>query len=225
MASPPRGEARWASARAGTPYRDGHYGIVLALSTRVAAGPGPPEEGPVTGPGVAVTNQQSLLEVPTARIVALVRSVLAAEGVDHAMSIALVDDAEITRLHGEFLGDPTPTDVIAFPLRDADDPPAPDGEDDPLGEVVASAETAIREAAERGLPAERELLLYLVHGTLHLLGYDDHDPDERAVMHARQEELLAAFVDGTDAEARTPARESPPSPRRAGPSSKRRRRR
>ncbi|MBL4849352.1 MAG: rRNA maturation RNase YbeY [Planctomycetes bacterium] len=123
---------------------------------------------------------------PLGQIATVGAHVLAACGQPHAeLSVTLVDDARIAQLHLEYMQIPGPTDVISFPLGDPEDPiPI-------LGEVVVSVDTAAREAAERGLSLKEELLRYVVHGTLHLFGYDDHEPEERERMHARQEELLA----------------------------------
>jgi probable rRNA maturation factor len=101
------------------------------------------------------------------------------------LSVVFVDDAEIAALHGQWFGDPTPTDVISFDLG-ADDP-------GPAGELYVSVERARAEARARGLPLERELTLYLVHGTLHLCGYDDHGGRERARMRAAEGAVLAAL--------------------------------
>lgn len=95
------------------------------------------------------------------------------------IEVSLVDDSTIAQVHGDFLNDPTPTDVITFHH----------------GEVLVSTETAAREAAVRGLPLGRELLLYIIHGLLHLHGHTDADPEPRAIMHATQERLLAQLLD------------------------------
>ena len=129
------------------------------------------------------------------RVRGVAESVLAAEGrADAELSVALVTDERIAELHVRFMDVAGPTDVISFPLD------LPDGVETPvappLGEVVVSTDTAAREAAARGHGFERELLLYVVHGTLHLLGYDDRDAGDRAEMEARQEELLEAFLRG-----------------------------
>ena len=58
------------------------------------------------------------------------------------------------------------------------------------GEIVASAETAAREAARRNVEAKAELLLYVIHGTLHLLGFDDAAAEQAAVMHEKEDALL-----------------------------------
>ncbi len=97
------------------------------------------------------------------------------------LSVAFVDDATLAELHGRFLGDPSPTDVLSFPLGD-------DG--GPWGEVVVSVDCALRVAAERGETVARELALYLVHGTLHLCGFDDGTDPERARMRAAEQCVL-----------------------------------
>jgi len=90
------------------------------------------------------------------------------------IEISILSDKDIGEVHAQFLDDPSPTDVITFHH----------------GEILASADTAAREAKQRGWPMERELLLYLIHGLLHLHGYDDHDPTERERMHRHQGEIL-----------------------------------
>lgn len=128
---------------------------------------------------------QSRLPLDPAALRQLARQVLDAEGVHQAdLSISLVDDAAIAALNAAYLNHLGPTDVITFPLS------APHSE--PLaGEIVISVETAVREAACRGLDPTDELRLYLVHGLLHLCGYDDRDPADRRAMDARQRLLLA----------------------------------
>lgn len=90
------------------------------------------------------------------------------------IEVSLVSDETIAKVHGEFMDDPTPTDVITFPH----------------GEILISVETAIRSSTEHGHPPEREALLYLVHGLLHLNGHDDLSEPSRTCMHAEQERIL-----------------------------------
>ncbi len=121
----------------------------------------------------------------------LAKTVLALE--EHPLariSLAVVDDAEIARLSARYLGRPAPTDVLAFPYDDACDP----GRDEEIGEVIVSAETAVREARSRRRSPEAELELYVVHGLLHLLGYDDSTPAEARAMRRREIELLRKFA-------------------------------
>lgn len=98
-----------------------------------------------------------------------------------SIDILVLDDAGIARLNRRHLGRDHPTDVLAFD----------DGEPDPdgrlrLGDVAVSAETARREADERGLGFTRELAFYALHGMFHLLGMDDASPADREAMHAAQ---------------------------------------
>ena len=122
---------------------------------------------------------------------ALLRAVLAAEGRGPVeLSLSLVDDAAMAELHETHMGEPGPTDVLAFPLEEG---PTPPDQLPLLGEVVVCTDVAAREASERALPFPEEVARYAVHGLLHLLGYDDHEEPERTRMHARQEELLRAL--------------------------------
>jgi probable rRNA maturation factor len=101
-------------------------------------------------------------------------------------SIVFVDDARISEINRQYLGRDRPTDVIAFPFQDA--PLTPD---DCAGEIIISAERAAHEARGRHLDVGAELALYVVHGALHLAGYDDTTPDHAAEMHRCEKDLLA----------------------------------
>lgn len=92
------------------------------------------------------------------------------------LEITLLDDDEMSRLHGEFLGDASPTDVITFEH----------------GELLIGVEVAARQAVEFGSEADREVALYGVHGMLHLSGFDDRSSRDAKEMAVRQEEVLAA---------------------------------
>jgi probable rRNA maturation factor len=96
------------------------------------------------------------------------------------ISFVLVSDARIAAVHGQFLRDPTPTDVITFHH----------------GEIVLSAETARREARQRGLPLPAEIARYAVHGLLHLAGWSDGDPGAAAAMRSIQEKILRRALRG-----------------------------
>lgn len=107
------------------------------------------------------------------------------------VSLAVVDDAAIRQLNKRHLDRDEPTDVLAFDLSgDVSSP-----QDRPSGiavdgDVVVSVETAGREAQRRGHSVHAELALYAVHGTLHLLGHDDHVTEEAARMHEIEDEIL-----------------------------------
>jgi probable rRNA maturation factor len=115
-----------------------------------------------------------------------VRSVLAFEGIDSAeICIRLVSDRSMAGLNRRWLGHEGPTDVITFPLSD-------DGEPVLVGDIVVSTVTANRVAGELGWPARHELAYYVVHGLLHLAGYDDRTPADRRAMRAREKLAMRA---------------------------------
>jgi probable rRNA maturation factor len=99
-----------------------------------------------------------------------------------ALSVAFVDDSALAALHGRFLGDDSPTDVMSFDL--GEDTPGPGGE------LYVSVDRARSCATARGVPVERELALYVVHGVLHLCGFDDHEPAERGAMRAAEQAVM-----------------------------------
>jgi len=133
---------------------------------------------------VEINNRQKAVSCPAREVRRVLALALRMAGRDAELSVALVGDEEMTALNERFLGRAEVTDVLAFPYS---------AEGEPLvGEVIANAELAAREAATRGHTAQDELLLYFVHGLLHLLGYDDHTAPERRRMRRREAEVLAA---------------------------------
>jgi probable rRNA maturation factor len=135
---------------------------------------------------VEISDTQGHLRVAPEELTDLVRTVLTAEGRTRAaISIALVDQAAIHAINRSHLGHDWPTDVISFPLSESTDPML-------AGELVVSAELAASTAAEIGVDPRDELALYVVHGLLHLCGYDDLSESEAAAMQRRENELLTA---------------------------------
>ena len=117
--------------------------------------------------------------------------VVLASGVSvHRLDLILIDDATMAKLHGDFLDKPETTDVLTFDLRENEESPIE-------GEVYACIDEARRCIADRSHPVRAELLLYGVHGLLHLAGHDDHDPDDHRRMHEREDELLRAVGVGS----------------------------
>jgi probable rRNA maturation factor len=112
-----------------------------------------------------------------------VQVTLRGEGLEEPVQVSLVlcDDATIHALNRQFLGHDYPTDVLSFPLN----APTPDGKH-LLGEIVISVETAERNARRYRQPLERELLHLVIHGILHLLGYDDTTPKNRRRMRRKE---------------------------------------
>jgi len=120
----------------------------------------------------------------TGRIVQAAKEALGSKQIS-GLSIAIVNDEFMSRLHDEYLGGNRPTDVLAFDLGDRADPAVIDGE------IVVSGDTARREAARRGLTAGEELLRYVIHGALHLRGMNDRLPAERQRMRREENRILA----------------------------------
>lgn len=111
------------------------------------------------------------------------------------LSIAVVDIEEMAHLNERYRGVTGPTDVLSF---GCDEPCAADS-DEPitLGDVIVAPEVAEKQAAELGTTVEAELNLLLVHGVLHLLGYEHEADEEATAMQARERDLLAAWADRT----------------------------
>ncbi len=111
------------------------------------------------------------------------RRAVVAAGLEQAcLSIAVVNDVRMMQLHHQFSGDVGTTDVLTFDLHDEGD--------NVEGEIVVCFDEARRQARLHGHDARDEALLYAVHGLLHLLGYDDHDPAAAARMHEREDQVL-----------------------------------
>ncbi|MEC4294263.1 rRNA maturation RNase YbeY [Adlercreutzia shanghongiae] len=127
--------------------------------------------------------------------------VLESEGkpVNTEVSISFVDDAAMTELNGRFRGMEGPTDVLSFECDNiADDVTAADGPSCPLyelGDIIIAPDVAERQSAEFGNTFEQEISLLVVHGLLHLCGYDHIVDEEAEVMEARERELLTAWAE------------------------------
>lgn len=104
------------------------------------------------------------------------------------LSIVVVDDEQIRRLNQQYFRRSRPTNVISFPLQNSVNPPSPQI----LGDVVISIETAQRQAEKRGGELEEEIISLLIHGILHLIGYDHEGSlTERKKMEAKEQELFS----------------------------------
>lgn len=110
------------------------------------------------------------------------------------LSLALVDVVEMAELNERYRGIAAATDVLSFPCDD----PCPVQSDEPvtLGDVVIAPEVAEKQAHELGHTVEEELNLLVIHGILHLLGYDHESDEDATVMQARQVALLEAYTQG-----------------------------
>lgn len=139
-------------------------------------------------PKVAVSSSQKALRVPRKKIAELVVFVAACEGASISdVDLAVVDARQMAALNRRYLGRTGPTDVLSFDLSQGRRPPI-------SAQVVVCGPLAARRARRRRSGVQRELLLYVVHGLLHLMGYDDSSPAARAKIANRQEELLEEFL-------------------------------
>ena len=108
------------------------------------------------------------------------------------ISVRLTGDEEVRALNAQWRGKDKPTNVLSFPLAEADELDNPgEGPELMLGDIVLAKGVCEREAAEKAIPVERHATHLLVHGTLHLLGYDHMDDDQAADMEGREVRALA----------------------------------
>lgn len=136
---------------------------------------------------IQVFNRQKALRLFSKQIRLLVRQVLQEEGVScDEVSIYFINDEAMRQLHADFFNDPSPTDCISFPL-DSDDT-----EDDYriLGEIFVCPETAIQYARDHQVDPYEEATLYIVHGLLHLMGYDDMTEEDIQEMRSAESRHL-----------------------------------
>lgn len=141
-------------------------------------------------------DEQDFVQVDADQLLQIAETVLLGESVIAAdVSLALVDDAAIREINRRYLNHDYPTDVISFSLQDesAGTPGAAERPAVLEGEVVISGETAARAAGQWGAAPEAEVALYLVHGLLHLCGYDDTTEAARRHMRAREQAHLQKF--------------------------------
>ena len=158
-----------------------------------------------------LSNRQTFVTLTPAFLRSVFRRTMASESVVSAeVSLALVDDAEIHRVNREHLQHNCPTDVISFLY--SSEPPRAKVTQRPnrsriclaktngpgrglhlVGEIVISGQTALREAKHRKLAPQTELTLYLIHGLLHLCGYDDRTVNDRELMQSREKAILALW--------------------------------
>jgi probable rRNA maturation factor len=136
---------------------------------------------------IAVASPQEVVEIDRGRMRDIVRAVLAGEDVaDAEISLAFVDNPTIHTLNKRYLNHDEPTDVLSFPLSEP-------GARRLAGELVIGAEVAVAQASERGHDVQSELALYVIHGMLHLCGYDDKSAAAEQEMRQRERHYLAAL--------------------------------
>jgi probable rRNA maturation factor len=135
---------------------------------------------------IEVRNCQSRRNVDVARLEHAVAAVMNGEGIENAtISVAVVDDPAIHALNKQYLEHDYPTDVLSFVLEESDEALE--------GEVIVSVDTAETQAQDYGWSFDEELTLYVIHGSLHLVGYDDHTDEDRNEMRLLEERYLKAI--------------------------------
>ena len=148
---------------------------------------------------IAIENRQARAKVSKIRLRKVAQKILSALACpDGQLSILIVDDAGIQEINRDYLGKDRPTNVISFAMQEGEGRGV---QPDLLGDVVISAETAARDASGARLPFESELYFLLLHGILHLLGYDHErgtvadarrmEAKEREIFAQLREEFLA----------------------------------
>ena len=137
---------------------------------------------------IEVNDEGSFGEIDRARLAQGARLVLEEAGIRSGeISIGVVGDARMQELNRQYLQHDYPTDVLSFVLEHDSDAGLLDGE------VIVSAEYAAREAGRYGWTADDELLLYVIHGCLHLVGHDDTTPEAKQAMRVAEARFLASF--------------------------------
>jgi probable rRNA maturation factor len=159
---------------------------------------------------IFVADEQSAVAVDALRWVRLARMVMEEQGVrgDAELSMLFVDEKAMSDLNERFLGRTGPTDVLAFPMDDEliesgrqpdqggrgpGSPAEPSDAPILVGDVVICPRVAERQAREHVISLEDELTLLVVHGVLHLLGFDHEEDEEASVMERRERELMMRF--------------------------------
>ena len=136
---------------------------------------------------IRITDTYRRIEFNSARLKRMFRALCERFAVKRAdISVVIVGDAQIKKVNKEFLGRSYVTDVISFDLSD-------ENSDGRVFELVINAQEARRQAKSRGHDVEAELALYVVHGFLHDVGFDDAKQREAARMHAMEDEILDEF--------------------------------
>ncbi|ODS32601.1 MAG: metal-dependent hydrolase [Candidatus Scalindua rubra] len=134
---------------------------------------------------VEIVNVQRHYEIKKSKVKKVVREAVNKEGRDAKLSIVFVDNNEIKKLNKRFFNSDEVTDVIAFPLNS--------NKSFLSGEVVVSVETAVDTADRRKIDVEGEIFLYVVHGILHLLGYNDGNEKDAKIMHEKESKILTVL--------------------------------
>lgn len=145
---------------------------------------------------IEVQVADSLVDESTAqRLAAAARAALESENwPDAEVSLVITNDVEMRRLNREYRGVDATTDVLAFAMSEGEELALPKGQAQHLGDIVISRPRAVVQAEQQGHAVDCELALLIVHGCLHLIGYDHGDVVHRERMLARQNAILSALL-------------------------------
>ncbi|MHC4118570.1 MAG: rRNA maturation RNase YbeY [Planctomycetota bacterium] len=157
---------------------------------------------------IQITRNFTTIDMSLSKVEELVKTVcnrFAGPGepqIRYEVSIAIVDDAEIRKLNSRFLDHKTTTDCLSFDLSDDEEQSEIENRKSKIFDLIVNGEMAVRQAESRGHSSEAELALYITHGLLHNLGFDDSTPDQARRMHDTEDEILQqlgyGFVYNTD---------------------------
>lgn len=148
---------------------------------------------------IEISNQQEKMTVTQViedRIIEVLEETARVHEVDDLAEVSLMftDDETIHEMNREYRGIDRPTDVLSFALEEGEEEEIYGGpEENLLGDIIISVETATRQAEEYGHSVEREMAFLALHGMLHLLGYDHMEEEERKEMRAQEEAILASL--------------------------------
>lgn len=134
-----------------------------------------------------IINLQKHYPIEKNKIKTLVRKVLKLEKTDAELNLVFVDNKYIKEINKTFLRHNYATDVLSFAYHEHP------RKNTVTGEILISVEMAVLQAHQYGCTVEGEIALYLVHGLLHLLGYDDRKKEDAKKMHQREDDVLAKF--------------------------------
>jgi probable rRNA maturation factor len=138
---------------------------------------------------ITIINLQNKVPVNSKRVKKTVQKVLSSEGIKKSgeITVCFITDREIRALNRKYLGRNNPTDVMAFNLS------GPQGQGKICADIAISTDTAIHNAAIFGTSPLFELYLYVIHGVLHILGYDDKTKNEQLIMRKKEKFLLKSL--------------------------------
>ena len=148
---------------------------------------------------IEISNQLEIMTVTQViedRIIEVLEETARVHEVDDLAEVSLMftDDETIHEMNREYRGIDRPTDVLSFALEEGEEEEIYGGpEENLLGDIIISVETATRQAEEYGHSVEREMAFLALHGMLHLLGYDHMEEEERKEMRAQEEAILASL--------------------------------